>query len=470
VAQYRAHTDETLGYLDQYLYEFHQYKDVFKPFRISKKTRKAAATLKASKTKELGEKHKAENLVDGIQATQAQIRNRLQDDGREVTTAVDDFIAAETHFSFVKIHLLAHYAYGIRRSGELVQQSTEYSELMHSIQQKHPYSRSNRGVDFEQQMLDDYNRIHCFRIRRLTLLQLAREDHYTPEIQRVLGLYREKDRNRVSRYLCEGNPLPEPDTLPLFIPSGQSELTRRRVRSRTAQNSYVRNDPLLGYNYPLSEYIIRFYERQFGRTDLTTESVHGWQAHSFKVLDIPVAMFQSYGGQDSVVHSIRCTGDEKYRGKVRNDYVWVNCAKSNGIQSDLGTLVPGRMVKLYTIIDEDGKKLVALVKLLHPENGGNVDPRMGLIRVTDRDCRPNSEDLHMVLVKSIWSVAHLIPIPATRSFYVNSTIDLKMFNSFYSRKDCAQEDIPALYCDSGCSEDDSTEGETSDGSDGDFPG
>ena len=76
----------------------------------------------------------------------------------------------------------------------------------------------------------------------------------------------------------------------------------------------------------------------------------------------------------------------------------------------------------------------------------------------------------MVLVKSIWSVAHLIPIPATRSFYVNSTIDLKMFNSFYSRKDCAQEDIPALYCDSGCSEDDSTEGETSDGSDGDFPG
>ena len=45
-----------------------------------------------------------------------------------------------------------------------------------------------------------------------------------------------------------------------------------------------------------------------------------------------------------------------------------------------------------------------------------------------------------------------------------------MFNSFYSRKDCAEEDLPALYRNSGGSEDDSTDGDTSDDSDGDFPG
>ena len=208
---------------------------------------------------------------------------------------------------------------------------------------------------------------------------------------------------------------------------------------------------------------------------MTTEIVGAWQAQEFKLLDVPVAMFQSYGEQDATVHTIRCTGTGTYHGTMRNDHVWVNRATSSATSSDLGSLVPARVMKFFNLLgDSNGAKMVAVVKLLHPEANGNVDPRTGLIRMTERDASRNSEDLVMVHVKSIWSMAHLIAIPKTNGLYVNSTIDLKMFNSFYSRTEySAPEDLPALYYNSTDSEEDTSDGEDDsdgEGSDEEFQG
>ena len=44
MAQYRSHTQETLGYMEQYLEDFHRYKDVFQEFNTMKRTREEADT------------------------------------------------------------------------------------------------------------------------------------------------------------------------------------------------------------------------------------------------------------------------------------------------------------------------------------------------------------------------------------------------------------------------------------------
>ena len=42
MAQYSTHNLETLGYMEEYLKDFHKHKDVFLEFRAYKKTKKAA--------------------------------------------------------------------------------------------------------------------------------------------------------------------------------------------------------------------------------------------------------------------------------------------------------------------------------------------------------------------------------------------------------------------------------------------
>jgi len=376
VAQYRAHTEETIGYLEEYLEDFHKYKDVFKPFRTTKATRKAADRHVAKLKLALHGQHILED-EEGPALTEADKRQRDRADKEEIVGARREFISKKTNFSFVKIHLLSHYIQGIRSSGELIQQSAEYPELMHGIQLKRPYNRTNKGEEFERQIFNDYSRLHCFRIRRLTLLQMCKEGHCTPDIQRVLGLYNPKDKNKVARCLREARPIP-PD-LPVYFPKDEPEPTARRLRAPTHRNSFVRQQTLPAHNHRLSEYILRFYEHEEGRQDLTTEVVNTWQAQEHRLLDVPVAKFQSYDNKDSDVHTIRCTGEQTFRGKVRNDHVWVNRATAGGTRSDLGSLLPAKVIKLYNLRDDQGNKKVALIKLFHPEANGTVDSRTGLI-------------------------------------------------------------------------------------------
>ncbi|KAF8531426.1 hypothetical protein BDD12DRAFT_921233 [Trichophaea hybrida] len=244
-------------------------------------------------------------------------------------------------------------------------------------------------------------------MRRLTVTQFAQGGHCTPEIQPVLGLYHPKDQMTLNK--CIREEIPVPQNHPLYFPQDSPELERRTLRSALPRALFVRSERIPGYNYPLSEYVLRFYHRQFGWTDLNSEIVGDWCAHQFRLLDVSITNVQSYRGKSVTVHKIRCTVGET---------------------------------------DDERMRMDALVRLFHSEEGGKINKPTGLICVTHKDPQPDSRDVVMVSAKSIWGIMYLIPIQHSRRFFVNPTIDLKMFNSSYSRDNEEPADLPALIFES----------------------
>ena len=84
-----------------------------------------------------------------------------------------DFIQTESHFNFIKMHLLIHFGDHIRQFGNIPMYSTEYGELAHKEQIKDPWRRSNKN-DVARQILQGYGRRHGIRMRLLTLESLRR--------------------------------------------------------------------------------------------------------------------------------------------------------------------------------------------------------------------------------------------------------------------------------------------------------
>ena len=56
-----------------------------------------------------------------------------------------DLIQRETHFNFIKMHYLSHFASHVRRFGSMFMYSTEMGELAYKEQIKEGYSRSNKN-------------------------------------------------------------------------------------------------------------------------------------------------------------------------------------------------------------------------------------------------------------------------------------------------------------------------------------
>jgi len=64
-------------------------------------------------------------------------RRRIRDDDREEEHERRmDLIHHESHFNFIKIHLLSHFSYHIRQFGNIPMYSTEFGELAHKEQIK----------------------------------------------------------------------------------------------------------------------------------------------------------------------------------------------------------------------------------------------------------------------------------------------------------------------------------------------
>ena len=57
MAQYRSHTDETIQYMEDYVNCFHETKDIFLEFRISKQTQAKADELRKELRREIGRAH-----------------------------------------------------------------------------------------------------------------------------------------------------------------------------------------------------------------------------------------------------------------------------------------------------------------------------------------------------------------------------------------------------------------------------
>jgi len=84
-----------------------------------------------------------------------------------------DLIFCESHFNFIKMHLLSHLCDHICQFGNIPMYSTELGELPYKTQIKAGWRQSNKN-DASQQILQSYSRQHGIRMRLWNLEFLRR--------------------------------------------------------------------------------------------------------------------------------------------------------------------------------------------------------------------------------------------------------------------------------------------------------
>jgi len=109
--QYRSHTPDTIAYMENYLDQFHRMKNIFLEFRVTKRTQ-------AKVDKQRKEFRRQRSLMrEG--AAPSQWRQICDNDRNEENELRMDMINAESHFNFIKMHLLSHFGNHIRQFGNI---------------------------------------------------------------------------------------------------------------------------------------------------------------------------------------------------------------------------------------------------------------------------------------------------------------------------------------------------------------
>ena len=109
--------------MEEYATQFHETKNIFFEFRISKRMQE-----------------KADELRKELRRQRAQMRERVppsqrrligDDDREEENDQCMELIHSESNFNFVKIHLISLFRDHIYMFGNIPIYSTEYGELAH---------------------------------------------------------------------------------------------------------------------------------------------------------------------------------------------------------------------------------------------------------------------------------------------------------------------------------------------------
>jgi len=117
MAQYRSHTPQTISYIEEYVTQFHETKDIFLEFRISKRTQEKADEFR----KEL--RHQRAPMRERVPPSQ---RRPIRDHDREEENDQRmEWIHEESNFNFVKMHLISHFRDHIYMFGNIPIYSTE---------------------------------------------------------------------------------------------------------------------------------------------------------------------------------------------------------------------------------------------------------------------------------------------------------------------------------------------------------
>jgi len=160
MAQYRSHTSDTIAYMEHYLDRFNRMKGIFFEFRVTKHT----LAKVDEQRREI--RHLRKRMSQPVAPSK---RRRIHDDDREEKHERRmDVIIRESHFNFIKIHLLSHFSDHIRQFGNIPMYSTEFGELAPMEKIKDGWRRSNKN-DAARQMVHSYSRQHAIRMRVLNL-------------------------------------------------------------------------------------------------------------------------------------------------------------------------------------------------------------------------------------------------------------------------------------------------------------
>jgi len=164
--------------MEEYVTQFHETKEIFLEFRISKRTQEKADELR----KELGRQRA--QMRERVPPSELR---RIRDDDREDENDQPmEVIHSESNFIFVRMHLICHFRDPIYMFGNIPMYSTEYGDLAQKEQIKDGSRRSNK-THAARLIQSSYGRQHAIpmRILNLEFLQRAGADLPTDVVEQL---------------------------------------------------------------------------------------------------------------------------------------------------------------------------------------------------------------------------------------------------------------------------------------------
>lgn len=385
MAQYRSHTMETLEFLERYLMGFHREKDVFLEFRGGKKLNREARILGSQLRRE------AQDGTDDEEEPPTAKKRRLEDAERlAIDSQVLEFTRDRSDFNFPKMHMLSHFRNHVIKYGNIPQFSTELGEASHKAI-KVGYKRSNK-VDASEQILTHIATAESFAMAELNHLKEQKKDaiRRPADDLRRLGSFTRGDIANTVGKIAEFCDIPD---LSLLL------------------TTYFRRISHNIDDIRLPEYPARHY----------------------RLLHVPVLNFQNETEKE--IQMIRTSGTKLWRSskQPRNDSIWVWTGDERRYSSLQGRMpaILRSLIKIRTPgSDSESEKWstfrIAIVELMTPERGGEIQEPHGLVIVR----RTAERNLQCISIKDILGRVHLVPesVNSDNRWFVNSRIDLRSFN------------------------------------------
>jgi len=271
-----------------------------------------------------------------------------------------DLNFCESHFKFIKMHLLSHFCDHIRQFGNIPIYSTEFGKLAHKTQIKAGWRQSNKN-DASRQIVHSYSGQHGIRMRLLNLESLRRcSADLSPDVVEQL------------------------DTTSTTTAPG----IRRRMLKERRDNVFNMADfsLVLGVSIQIICHgLIRYSRHNLPperRLPQDPEILKSLAVELLTQLEIPVLAFQETEIYD--IHRARCMGALNFRNHgSRNDWVWV-WAKTEDMYGALRGGLPAKLIALFKIRDyrcEDRVRRRAGIQFMSAVNSGLISNIHSLVTV-----------------------------------------------------------------------------------------
>jgi len=239
-------------------------------------------------------------------------------------------VGCESHFNFIKMHLLSHFCDHICQFANIAKYSTEIGELPHKMQIKDRWQHWNHN-DAARHIVHSYGRQHAMRMRLLNLESLQCHDAD-----------------------LSGDVLHHLDRTASTVTVAPPVVCRRVLKVRWEDVSNVVDFtwiPGVSLEIIYSE-LIRYSRHNLPIAHRLPEyhaMLRSLPVEILTQLEIPVLAFQEAAVYD--IHSPRSTGDLHFSNQSsRNDWVWVQ-AGTEAMYRALRGRPLGKLVGLLKIRD-----------------------------------------------------------------------------------------------------------------------
>jgi len=151
--------------MEHYLDQFHRMKGIFLEFRVTKCT--------LAKVDEQPREIRDQRAQMSQPVAPSKWRGSCEDNREEEHEGRMHLIHRESHFNFVKIHLVSPFSDHIPQFGNIPMYSTEFGELAQKEQMKDRWRQSHKN-DTGREIVHSYSRQGAIRMRLFNLESLRR--------------------------------------------------------------------------------------------------------------------------------------------------------------------------------------------------------------------------------------------------------------------------------------------------------